>query len=376
VCVVQMLARVPEAAPWTAFVILHPSVSHDVQESDLHDLFHDEEKRRVEKVRIVHNRDTGVVRLYVDFENADSLRSALHLETSFRDRPVKVEVANTRENKRPDRPKPGSHGPGRREQHSGIKPTAYDVDTEDADWMARRVQEKLDLEEGGKEDGEGKKQDVGEKKADGGGEAKSNPFGNAKPRDETEYQRKMEEQRKARAEEKRKEAEEKRRQEAEARKEKEGRAAEAGKGRDGGGDWRSDAKPLEPRQRKVETVRVVRSVGKDGAADGRDEHRQGGGRDQQRQGGSYPRRELAAGHEHGRDGKGGPRGEGGGEDGGKHRNEKRDGAAGGGAADGRKKDGGRGDKDATRTEAKKEPAPAPEKKAPVNMFDLLGEQDD
>ena len=410
---VQMLARIPEAGPWTAFVGLHPGVAHDVKESELHDIFHDAEKRRVERVRIVLHRDTGAVKIvFVDFEDAESLRNALHLEASFRDRPVKVEVAESREPKRAgggDRPKAGFHGQGRRD-HGGMQATAYDVDTEDADWMARRVQEKLDLEEAGKEagkeEGGGGKADGGEKKAEGAGKSgegavKANPFGNAKPRDETEYERKLEEQRKARAEEKRKEAEEKRRKEAEERREKEGRGPEAGKGRDGGGDWRSEAKPLEARQRKVETVRVVRAVGKERGSEGGGEHRQGGpggpggggehrqggpGGGEHRQGGpggGNQRREWGGGggQQHGRDGKPGRDGEGGGGGGGEGDGVKQ--RSDSGADAGKKRDAGRGEKDAAaaRVETKKEaaaaaPAARAEKKAAANMFDLLGEEED
>ncbi len=76
-----MLARIPEAGPWTAFVTVHPSVAHEVEEGELRDYFHDGEKIKVEKVRIVLHRDTGNVKMaFVDFDDAASLRNALYLQ--------------------------------------------------------------------------------------------------------------------------------------------------------------------------------------------------------------------------------------------------------------------------------------------------------
>ena len=101
----QMLSQIPETGPWTAYVGLHPSVQNEAKESELQDLFHDGEKIRVERVRIVLHRDTGNVRsVFIDFMDAESLRNALHLRTSFHERPVKVEIAASREPKRPERP--------------------------------------------------------------------------------------------------------------------------------------------------------------------------------------------------------------------------------------------------------------------------------
>jgi hypothetical protein len=76
-----VLARIPEAGPWTAFVTVHPSVAHEVEEGELRDHFHDGEKIKVEKVRIVLHRDTGNVKMaFVDFDDAASLRNALFLQ--------------------------------------------------------------------------------------------------------------------------------------------------------------------------------------------------------------------------------------------------------------------------------------------------------
>jgi hypothetical protein len=77
----QVLARIPEAGPWTAFVTVHPSVAKEVEEGELRDYFHDGEKIKVEKVRIVLHRDTGNVKMaFVDFDDAASLRNALYLQ--------------------------------------------------------------------------------------------------------------------------------------------------------------------------------------------------------------------------------------------------------------------------------------------------------
>ena len=378
----QMLSQIPETGPWTAYVGLHPSVQNEAKESELQDLFHDGEKIRVERVRIVLHRDTGNVRsVFIDFMDAESLRNALHLRTSFHERPVKVEIAASREPKRPERPerpeRPRSGFQGGHGAHGGIKATAYDVDTVDAEWMAKRVQEKLDLEEASKKEGGVRKQEP-EKKAESGSKSgesgtKSNPFGNAKPRDETEYEKK-------RAEEKRKELEEIQRREAEA-KDKEGRSADASKGRrgregaaggaSGAGDWRNDAKPLDQRQRKPDAGRGARPGGKDGFKDrgqGSEGFKDGPGA---RDGKDWAGRESTGGQPQGREvryvreGKG--RDTAGGADGEGKKVEGKSEVASGAAEVAKKK-----------PEAKKEapPPPSQEKKAPVNRFDLLGEEDD
>jgi hypothetical protein len=77
----QVLARIPEAGPWTAFVTVHPSVAHEVEEGELRQHFHDGEKIKVERVRIVLHRDSGNVKMaFVDFDDAASLRNALFLQ--------------------------------------------------------------------------------------------------------------------------------------------------------------------------------------------------------------------------------------------------------------------------------------------------------
>jgi hypothetical protein len=82
---VQVLARISEAGPWTAFVTVHPSVAHDVAEGELRDHFHDGDKIKVEKVRIVVHRDSGNVKMaFVDFDDAASLRNALFLQVLTR----------------------------------------------------------------------------------------------------------------------------------------------------------------------------------------------------------------------------------------------------------------------------------------------------
>jgi hypothetical protein len=291
------------------------------------------------------------------------------LQEPFRDRPLKVDIAEPKKNDRPDRPerpRAGFQGGARREP-PGLKATAYDVDTEEPDWMARRVHEKLDLDAAaaaGPAPGEaaqgGGAREGGERVvARAGGEGRANPFGNAKPRDESEYERKLEAQRKARAEEQRRAAEEKRRREADAGREKEGgagRPKDAGRAGDGAGDWRNDAKPLDPRPpRKPDSARP--DSGKPDAARG--PPRQGGKEGSKRW-----------------EGKGGDSGDG------KRPNEwgtaaadkKADAAP---AVSSKKVDAVAADKKKAEPRKEQQPqtAAAADKKQPANMFDLLGEDD-
>jgi hypothetical protein len=56
-------------------------VAHEVADAELRDHFHDGEKIKVTKVRVVLHRDSGNVKMgFVDFDDAASLRNALMLQ--------------------------------------------------------------------------------------------------------------------------------------------------------------------------------------------------------------------------------------------------------------------------------------------------------
>jgi len=146
----EMLAKIPDKKPFTAFVSLDPRVAFDVVEDDIGYHFHDDENQTilVERVRVVCHQGTNKVKMiFVDFENQESLRNALHLDKPFRDKVVRIDVAESRA--------PARDGPPRREgprrddrDRGGLRGTQFDVDSKEAEWMAQRVQEKVSLEDG------------------------------------------------------------------------------------------------------------------------------------------------------------------------------------------------------------------------------------
>jgi hypothetical protein len=163
-----------------------------VTEADICEHFHDGDGIHVDNARVVYHKDVNKVKMiFVDFKDATSLRNALCMEKDFRDRPVKVAVAESREPKRPERMNPlgGLSASERRQRERerepkrgerperGLRPTAFDKDEEEPEWMAKRVQEAVNLESDANEPASPGK-DVKVKKD----EVKSNPFGNAKPR--------------------------------------------------------------------------------------------------------------------------------------------------------------------------------------------------
>jgi hypothetical protein len=174
-------------------VSLHPSVAGaDVTDKDICEHFHDGEGIHVDNARVVYHKDVEKVKMiFVDFKDAGSLRNALCMEKDFRDRPVKVAVAESRgEPKRGDRqnnPLGGLSATERRQRERdttkrsdrperGLRPTAFDKDEEEAEWMAKRVQEAVKVDSDGNDPESPASIRV---KKD---ENKSNPFGGAKPR--------------------------------------------------------------------------------------------------------------------------------------------------------------------------------------------------
>eukprot|EP00960_Hanusia_phi_P077231 768667-Hanusia_phi.AAC.13 len=206
------------------------------------------------------HKDSGKVKMiFVDFEDAESLKNAMLLEKPFRDHPIRCEVAESRAPARPERPPPRRDRKDDRERaRPGIKATEFDVDENDADWMAKRFQSSVRTESADDAKSTDSKNERREK---------SNPFGDAKPRDEAEYERrKAEERAAARAEDRRRDQEEKRRLAVE--REEKGAGRGAGKKReeskDLSGDWRENAKPPEPKSRREQRPHREGKDSKDG----------------------------------------------------------------------------------------------------------------
>ena len=147
----EMLAKIPDRKPFTAFVSLDPRVAYDVIEDDIGYHFHDDENKTilVENVRVVcHQGTTRIKMIFVDFENQESLKNALYLDRRFRDKVVRVEVAESRAPAR-DGP-PRRDGPRERRDErdrGGVRGTQFDVDAKEAEWMAQRVQEKVVIDD-------------------------------------------------------------------------------------------------------------------------------------------------------------------------------------------------------------------------------------
>ena len=147
----ETLAKIPSSAPFSAFVSLEPSVAFDVSNDDIGDHFHDDENGTilVERIRIINHQDTNRVRmLFVDFKNAESLRNALHLDKPFRDKPIRIDVAEARAQPARDAP-PRARDGNRRDDRDrgGVRATQFDVDQKEAEWMAQRVQDKVAIED-------------------------------------------------------------------------------------------------------------------------------------------------------------------------------------------------------------------------------------
>jgi len=167
----------------------------------------------------------------------------------IREKPIKICVAESRGAARPEggdrRGLQGMSARERREREregdrrgdrGGIRGTAFDRDEKEAEWMAKRVQEEVKIDDGAK--AESPKVRTG---------AAANPFGDAKPRDQKEieaaFEARMAERRKQEAEERRK-----KRESEEGR--KAGDKSRGGAGKETGGDWRAGAAPPERRQRE------------------------------------------------------------------------------------------------------------------------------
>lgn len=151
----EMLAKIPARKPFTAFVSLDPRVAYDVIEDDIGYHFHDDENQTilVESVRVVCHQGTNRVKMiFVDFENKESLKNALHLDKPFRDKVVRVEVAESRAPARdgpPRREGPRERRDDRDRDRGGLRGTQFDVDAKEAEWMAQRVQEKVVIDDAG-----------------------------------------------------------------------------------------------------------------------------------------------------------------------------------------------------------------------------------
>jgi hypothetical protein len=154
------------------------------------------------------------------------------MDKPFRERPVRVDVAESRAPPAREQRRP-AFGERRDRDRGGIRATAFEVDDEPADWMKGRAMEKLSLEDGGGSDGARVKPAATV--------AGGNPFGNAKPRDEAAYEARRKEERERRAEERRREKEVR----GEGAKDKPAAAKPASSAP--GGSWRDSAKPPEPR---------------------------------------------------------------------------------------------------------------------------------
>jgi len=194
-----------------------------VVEDDIGYHFQDDENKTilVKAIRIKYHPSGSVRTIHVDFENQDSLRNALYLKKPFRDKAIRIDVAVST----PARDGPRRDGPRRDDRdrdRGGLRGTQYDIDAKEAEWMAQRVQEKVVIDDAPV---------AASPKASSS--APSNPFGNAAPRDEAAYQAKKAAERAARAEERKKEPEEKKKSAAE-------------KPDVPSGNWRDNAKPVEP----------------------------------------------------------------------------------------------------------------------------------
>lgn len=150
----ETLAKIPSKKPFTAFVCLEPSVAFDVSNDDIGDHFHDDENGtiKVESVRVVNHQDSNRVKmLFVEFEDAESLKNALHLATPFRDKPIRIDVAEPRAERQPAREGVFRRDGPRRDDRDrgGVRATQFDVDQKEAEWMAQRVQEKVAIDDDG-----------------------------------------------------------------------------------------------------------------------------------------------------------------------------------------------------------------------------------
>ncbi|EKX36454.1 hypothetical protein GUITHDRAFT_165733 [Guillardia theta CCMP2712] len=263
----EMLSRIPEKGPFTAFIGIDPRVAFDITEGEIGRHYHDGDAIKVESVRVMLHKDSGKVKMiFVDFEDAESLRNAMLLEKPFRDRPIRCEVAESRAPSRPERPPPRERKVERDRARPGLKATEFDLDENDADWMTKRFQASVNTQ--------GSDSDAKSSDAKSDRREKSNPFGEAKPRDEAEYERRKAEERAARAEERKREQEEKRRL---AERDEKGAGRGAGKKReepkDLPGDWRENAKPPEPKPRREQRPPREGKDFKDGEGQGGKEKR-------------------------------------------------------------------------------------------------------
>ena len=147
-----MLSKIPMRKPFTAFVAVDPRVAFDVTLDDIGYHFQDDEHGMilVERVRVVNFPDSNKVKMiFVDFENQESLKNALYLDKPFRDKALRVEVAESRGGAREERPQRSWEDRPRRDDRDrgGIRGKQYDVDTAEAEWMAQRVQEKVVIDD-------------------------------------------------------------------------------------------------------------------------------------------------------------------------------------------------------------------------------------
>ena len=148
----EMLSKIPTRKPFTAFVAVDPRVAFDVTLDDIGYHFQDDEHGSilVERVRVVNFPDSNKVKMiFVDFENQESLKNALYLDKPFRDKALRVEVAESRGGAREERPQRSWEDRPRRDDRDrgGMRGKQYDVDTAEAEWMAQRVQEKVVIDD-------------------------------------------------------------------------------------------------------------------------------------------------------------------------------------------------------------------------------------